>query len=367
MAQVIFYVGSCNRPLPYFATANGKGIAAFRLDTETASIAPLGVTEGIDNPTYLAVAPDGKSLCATTEVLGWNEGLISAYAIDPATGALDYLSKQPTRGDIAAHLSFDATGRFVASVNYSVLPPSVKPNRSVVVYPRADDGAIAPATSEATHTGQGLDPARQDRSHPHCARWSLDNRYLIVADLGTDKLVTYRFDEQSGEISAHAELALPPGTGPRHLAFHPNGRWLYTVNELSSSVTSLAFDNDTGLLDVLATHDTVPPSALSHNHCSGIKLASDGRHLVVGNRGHDSIGQFAIDAQTGVATLTGTTPSGGKTPRDLAFDPSGKYLAVANQDSDLITLFHFDPANGALTPTGTSAATGTPTAISFLG
>ena len=363
MAKALFFVGTCNRPLPYFATANGTGIAAFRLDVDTGVVEALGVTEGIDNPTFLSVAPDGKSLCATSEVLGWNEGLITAYAIDPSSGKLDYLSKQPTRGDIAAHLSYDGTGRFAASVNYTVLPTSARPNRSVVIYPRADDGALGPAIAEVTHEGSGKDAARQERSHAHCVRWTPDNRFVIVADLGIDKLVVYRFNAADGSLAAHAEIALPPGTGPRHFAFHPSGQWLYSVNELRSSVASFAFDAAAGALALLAIHATVPDSALGHNHCSAIKVAPDGRHLVVGNRGHDSIGQFFIDQDTGIAALTGTTPCGGKTPRDLAFDPSGAILAVANQDSDTLAFFRY--AGGALVPVGQPLVTGTPTAIAF--
>jgi 6-phosphogluconolactonase len=362
----LLFVGSCNRALPYFASANGKGIAAFRVDDETGAVEALGVTEGIDNPTFLATSADGRTLCATSEVLGWNEGTITAYALDRETGSLTYLAKQPTRGDIAAHLSFDATGSYVANVNYSVGPTTGRPNRSVVVYPLAADGEIGPPAAEVSHPGKGSDPARQDRSHAHCVRWTPDNRFVVVCDLGLDKLVIYAFDEATGSLTPHGELVMPPASGPRHFAFHPTLPFAYAVNEMASTLASLSFDAAAGSFKLLGLEATVPAEVLGRSHCSAIKIAPGGKHLFVGNRGEDSIARFNIDPESGMATRTGATPAGGKIPRDFAFDPSGKYLAVANQDSDVVTLFRYDPTTGALTPFGSPISTGTPTAIAFV-
>ncbi len=221
MPRSLMYIGGCNRTLPYFASANAKGIACFEVDLETGAARAAGVTEGIDNPTFLAVAPDGKSLCATSEVLGWNEGVISAYAIDPSTGALSYLCKQPTRGDIAAHLAFDGTGKFVASVNYSVLPMDARPNRSLAIYPRAADGSLGPVISEAGYEGTGKDPARQERPHAHCVRWTPDNRFVVVADLGTDRLWVHAFDAASGKISIAWRSQAARWLRPAPLRFPP--------------------------------------------------------------------------------------------------------------------------------------------------
>lgn len=366
MSKSLLFVGSCNRALPYFAKANGKGIAAFRIDDETGAVEALGVTEGIDNPTFLATTADGKTLCATSEVLGWNEGTITAYAIDRETGNLSYIDKQPTRGDIAAHLSFDAASRYVASVNYSVGPTTARPNRAVVVYPMAADGELGPPVAEVSHAGKGTDPVRQDRSHAHCVRWTPDNRFVVVADLGLDKLVIYAFDAATGGLRPHGELAMPPGSGPRHFAFHPTLPFAYAVNEMASTVASLAFDARAGSFKLLGVEATVPAAALGHSHCSAIKIAPSGKHLFVGNRGEDTIARFDIDPATGLTTRAEATPAGGKTPRDFAFDPSGKYLAVANQDNDQVALFRYDAASGALTPFGAPIATGTPTAIAFV-
>lgn len=365
MPRNLLYVGGCNRALPYFASANAKGIACFHIDPETGAAQLAGITEGIDNPTFLAVASDGKSLCATSEVLGWNEGVISAYAINRTTGALSYLCKQPTRGDIAAHLSFDRTGKFAASVNYSVLPMDAMPNRSLAIFPRSDNGALGPVAAEAGYEGNGKDPARQERPHAHCVRWTPDNRFVVVADLGADKLRVHAFDAAAGKISPHGEASLPAGSGPRHFVFHPSLPYAYSVNELASTVASFAFDAAKGSFELLAVEATVPQEALAHNHCSAIKASRDGKHLFVGNRGHDSIGCLAIDQATGIASFASTTPSGGKTPRDIEFDPSGKVLAVANQDSDSISLFRYDSRDGGLALFGDPIRTGTPTALSF--
>ena len=364
MSRSLLFVGSGTRALPYFANANGKGIAAFRIDEETGESEALGLTEGIDNPTFLAISPDGRTLCATSEVLGWNEGTISAYAIDAASGTLTYLNKQPTRGDIAAHLGFDRSGRFVAAINYASLPAEARPNQSMVIYPLAPDGEIGAPAAEVRHSGSGPDAGRQERPHAHCVRWTPDNRFVVVADLGIDRLVVYRFDAATGAIARHGEVTMPPGAGPRHFVFHPEKPFAYVANELSSSVASLSFDAEAGRFEVLAVHASAPAGAV-RNHCSAIQMAPGGAHLYVGNRGHDSVGHFVIDPATGIATLVETVPAGGRIPRDLAFSPSGRVLAVANQDSDQVALFRFAPASGVLTPLGQPIVTGTPTAIGF--
>ncbi|HLW89848.1 MAG TPA: lactonase family protein [Roseiarcus sp.] len=364
MPKTLMFVGCCNRALPYFATTHGEGIAAFAFDEATGGASPLETTAGIDNPTFLAVSPDGRTLYATSEVLGWNEGVITAYAIDSASGRLEYLNKQPTRGSIVAQVSFDRAGRYLLAVNYGVGPTTQKPNRSLVVFPLSADGELRPAVAEATHSGQGHDPIRQDRPHAHCVIATPDNKYVVVSDLGLDQLVIYRFHD--GGIARHSDLALPPGSGPRHFVFHPRLPYAYVGNELNSTVASLAFDPAEGRLALLSIAALVPDSARSGNHCAEIKISDDGRRLYVGNRGHDSLSRLAIDDRTGVATLIGNTPSGGKTPRHFAFDPSGAYLAVANQDSDCVTIFAVDRASGDLKQLPNPARTGTPTCVAFV-
>lgn len=364
MPSALFYVGCCNRGPSYVRNPSGKGISAYRLNLETGAAELLGVTEGIDNPTFVDVARDGISLSAVSEVGSWFEGDISAYGIDYATGALTYLSKQPTRGDSTAFNSHDGTGRYAAIANYSGLPAEAKPNQSIAIYPRAEDGTLLPPVSEARHHGTGPDTERQDRPHAHCVRWSPDNRFVVVADLGIDQLVIYKFDAATGALEPHGETQLPPGSGPRHFRFHPTLPFAYCVNELTCTLASLGFDAEQGTFSVLAIESTIP-HPVPGNSGSAIDIAAGGKHLYVGNRGHDSIAGFAIDQATGIARLIGTTPCGGKVPRDFAFDPSGTVLAVANQESNLISLFRYEPANGALTSFGNAIPTGSPTVVAF--
>jgi 6-phosphogluconolactonase len=363
MPKTMMFVGGGNRALPYFASVNAEGIAAFAFDETTGRTAPLGVTKGIDNPTFVAISPDGRTLYATSEVLGWNEGLVTAYAIDHASGRLDYLNKQPTRGSIAAQMSFDRTGKHLLLVNYGVGAVTEKPNRSVVVFPLLPDGSIGAPIAEASHSGVGHDPARQERPHAHCVLATPDNRFIVVSDLGLDQLVFYRFD---GGLAEHWRLGLPLGSGPRHFVFHPTAPRAYVVNELSSMVAGANFDADEGRMTLSAMAATVPASAIASNHCSEIKLSPDGRWLYVGNRGHDSLSHFSLDATSGAPTLLNNVPSGGKTPRHFAFDPSGAFLAVANQDSDAVAVFAVDRSTGALSLLPDATPTGTPTSIAFV-
>jgi 6-phosphogluconolactonase len=360
MSKSWMFVGGCNRALPYFARANGEGIAAFAFDGGRA--VPAGVTDGIDNPTFIAISPDGRTLYATSEVLGWNEGTITAYAIDPASGALEYLNKQPTRGSITAQASFDRSGKFLLVVNYGVGPVAQKPNRSLVVFPLSADGSIGAPVAEVTHAGRGTDPARQERPHAHCVLAAPDNHHLVVSDLGLDQLVVYQFD---GGLSEHARVALPPGSGPRHFAFHPHMPCIYVANELNSSVATIDFDLGKSRFAVRAVAATVPASSAAGNHCSEIKVSPDGRWLYVANRGHDSLALFSIDASTGDLTPEGNIPAKGKTPRHFAFDPSGAFLAVANQDSDAVSIFAVNKHTGALDEHPPPVKVGTPTSVAF--
>jgi 6-phosphogluconolactonase len=364
MPSALFYVGCVNRPLGYVKNVAGKGISAFRLDLDTGAVDALGITEGIDNPTFVEVARDGISLSAVSEVAGWNEGDITAYAIDYDTAALTYLSKQPTRGDGPAHNSHDNTGRFAAIANYSGLPAEAKPNQSIAIYPRDSDGALRPPSAEARHHGTGPVADRQERPHAHCIRWTPDNRFVVVADLGIDRLVIYRFDENTGTLTPHGETVLPPASAPRHFRFHPSLPFAYLVNELSCTLASLAFDAQSGTFNILAIEPTTP-EPVEGNSGSAIDIAAGGKHLYVGNRGHDSVAGFSIDQTTGIARLIGTTPCGGRVPRDFAFDPSGQVLVVANQESDLLTVFRYLPETGALAPLGAPIPSGSPTAIAF--
>jgi 6-phosphogluconolactonase len=365
MSSALFYVGGVNRGIGYVAKPAAKGIAAFRIDLDSGAAEALGITEGIDNPTFVAVSADGKSLAAVSEVDGWNEGLITGYAVDRATGALEYLSKQATRGDYTAHLGHDQTGGFVGVANYAGMPITAKPNQSIAIFSRAADGTLGSLIAEAAHDGKGPNTERQERPHAHCIRWTADNRFVVVADLGIDRLMIYRFDAASGALTLHGQTVLPPGSGPRHFQFHPTLPYAYLANELTCTLASLAFDAAAGSFTILAEESTLPPDGRAGSSCSAVAIAAGGRHIYVGNRVDDSVAGFAIDQASGIARFIGTTPCGGHIPRDFAFDPTGTVLAVANQESDRINLFRYVAETGALTPFGAPIPTGTPTAIAF--
>jgi 6-phosphogluconolactonase len=220
MGRSLFYVGSLNLRLPYFPSASGKGITGFWLNDD-GTIERASETEGIVNPTYLAIDRKGNRLYATSELLGGNEATIDAYAIDPLSGALSYLNEVPTHGDVAAHCDIDGTGRFAAVANYGSDEHGSHPDQSVALFPLAADGSLLPSISRARHLGKGF-YVRQQRPHPHCVRWSPDNRFMVVCDLGIDKLVVYGFDAARGTIERQGDVELPAGSGPRHFLFHPN-------------------------------------------------------------------------------------------------------------------------------------------------
>ncbi|MDQ0393916.1 lactonase family protein [Labrys monachus] len=362
--RTYLYVGCCTRPTPYYPTHNGKGIAAFTFDEASGAIGPIGITDGIDNPTYLGVDTRHRALHANSEVFGWNEGTVSAYAIDPATGKLSYINKQPSLGSITAYNSLDRSGNFLLVANYSLAPEGELPNKAVAILPVRPDGGLMSSVSDAVHSGTGPVPDRQERSHPHSVLATPDNRYVVVADLGLDLLVAYRFNSQTGAISRSGAASLAPGAGPRHFVFHPRGRFVYVANELDSTVTSFSYEPDQAKFTTIATASTMPEGAATVNHCSEIRISADGAFLYVANRGHDSIAIFALDGDGGLE-LTKTVPSGGEIPRNFAIDPSGNFLVVANQNSDRVTVFAVDRETGDLTPTGIEVETGTPTSIAF--
>jgi len=360
--KALMFVGSCNGTLPYVRSPKGVGISSYLVDLESGAAEHLADETDVINPTFVAVSRDGRSLLASSELAGDAEGMLSAYAIAPASGRLGLLSRVGTRGITPAHLSFDHSGRYAASVNYGDVALPESAGASVVVYRRGPDGEIDAVTSQATISGHGPDAARQDRPHAHCVRWTPDNRFVVVADLGVDRLVIFRFDATAGSLSKHGEAELAPGAGPRHFIFDANGTHAYVANELNSTLTSFAVAPNTGTFTPIAAESTLPPGFAGTNYPAAIQLTPEGKHIVVANRFHDSIARFSI-APDGAARLLDEIPSGGSVPRDFAFDPSGRILAVANQESDRICLFRY--GDGRLSPLGEPFFCGSPTAIAF--
>jgi len=237
----------------------------------------------------------------------------------------------------------------------------------VVVFPLLKDGRLGEATSFVQHKGSSVDPDRQQGPHAHAIALSPDNRFAVVADLGLDQLLIYSFDAAKGTLGAKPQIVrTAPGAGPRHLAFSPNGRFLYVLNELQSTVGTYSYNAVTGDLHELQTITTLSKGLLGKNTAAEIEIHPDGRFLFASNRGEDSVAVFAIDPGTGALTHLDTAPTGGKTPRNFAIDPTGSWLLAANQDSDEIVVFRIDRKTGKLAPAGKKLQVSSPTCLIFV-
>jgi 6-phosphogluconolactonase len=356
----LVFVGSLNREAPYFQGARGVGLGVYSFDEPTLEIRKLAETDDVDNPTFLSVTPDGSRIYANSEVFAWREGTVSAYRFDRGSGTLTYLNKQPSLGSITAHNTITRDGAKLLVANYGMGEGG--PDRAVVVYGFEKDGALTPPLASVSHKGSGPNAARQERSHAHSVTETIAGGTAIVADLGIDRLVSYRI-RHDGKLTKVTESALTPGAGPRHLALHPNGRFVFVMNELDSTVVSMALDEASGKLSIIDAKPAVPAEARDSNHCADIQISPDGRFVYGSNRGHDSVVITAVDQQTGELSLVGYVPCGGATPRNLALTPSGSHLFSANQNADRISILARDAASGMLTGTGRAIQIGTPMCV----
>jgi len=363
VSEFLVFVGSLNREAPYFQGARGVGLSVWRFDEETLQAEKLAETDDVDNPTFLSVSDDGSRVYTNSEVFVWREGVVTAYGFDRGANTLSYINKQPSLGSITAHNFITRDGSKLLVANYGMGEGG--PDQSVVAYGLRDDGSLTAPLAGVAHKGTGPNTARQERAHAHSVTEIAQGGIAVVADLGIDRLVSYRIGAD-GSLSRLAETALAPGAGPRHVALHPDGRFLFLMNELDSTVASLSLDAATGALTLVDTKPAVPAEARDHNHCADIQISPDGRFLYGSNRGHDSISVFAVDQQTGKLTSEGFTPCGGATPRNLCLTPSGRHLFSANQNADRISIFARDADTGRLTDTGKAIEVGTPMVIKMV-
>lgn len=358
MSQPLYLaVGSLNREAPYFQGARGEGLTIFSFDEDTLEWARLAGTSSIDNPSFLSVDATSGVIYANSEVFGWHEGTISAFRFVPETKTLTYLNKQSTLGSIAAHNMVSRDRRFVLVANYAMSGDG--PDQSVAVFPIRQDGGLAPASASMRLDGP-LGPVtdRQERPHAHMVSEVPQGGAVLVADLGLDRVAEYTL-LRDGKLVQSASVALPAGSGPRHIAQHANGHFVYVSNELDSTVSFLS--RQPGNMRLEQTLPTVRSGVESHG--ADIHLSPDGRFLYCSNRGEDSIACFMIDQATGQLTLQDITPSGGKTPRNFALTPSGRHLLVANQNGDAIVIFRRNKETGALVDSGKRLDIGTPVCV----
>jgi 6-phosphogluconolactonase len=300
------------------------GIFGFRLDDATGALEPAGSAAGVASPSFVAAHPAGE-LYAASET---GDGAVVALRLGPGPAEARELGRGPSGGDAPCHLALHPGGRLIAAANYG--------SGSARLIPRGPDGALGAPGPVARHSGSGPNAERQDGPHAHSTLFAPDGRLAIVADLGIDRLVVYRVDEDAAALLPHGEGVARPGSGPRHMTWHPGGRILYVAHEIDSTVGLFRFDPETGALEEFAHHTTLPPGA-PHNQVADIHLDAADRRLYVSNRGHNSIAVFAV-APDGALTLVATPPCGGDWPRSFALSPSGRHLVVANQNSGEITV-----------------------------
>lgn len=354
------------RLLAFFGTytnsGKSKGIYSFEWDPARKTLTPLAVTEGIRNPSFLAIHPSGKFLYAVSEVAdsqGRSSGGVVALAIDPASGRLTVLNQQSSEGAGPCHVCVDRTGRVLLVANYN--------SGSVASLPILPDGRLAKAASAIQHRGSSVDPRRQTGPHAHSINVSLDNRFALVADLGLDQVLVYRLNPDTATLTPHDPpfVRTPPGGGPRHLAFHPSGKWVYVCNEMLSSVTVFAFDTVAGKLEALQTIDTLP-EPVAGNSTAEILVHPNGHFVYCSNRGHDSLAIFAVDPASGLLRAVGHQSTLGRTPRNFGLVPDGSLLIACNQATDNVVVFQVAPETGKLTPLGQPIEVPVPVCVKFL-
>jgi 6-phosphogluconolactonase len=340
--EYFVYIGTYTR-------TRGKGIYMFRFQPATGKVTALSLAAETPSPSFLAIDPKQKFLYAANEhdgpdVPGKNS-TVSAYAIDPKTGALTFLNKVSCRGEGPAHIALDKTGKALLAANYR--------SGSLALLPIEADGRLGEVTGFAQHHGIGPQP-RAEGPHAHGAAFSPDNRFALVADRGLDQVLIYRYDQAKGTLTPNDPpfFDATPGAGPRHLAFHPNGRILYELNEPGSTITVLAYGAAGGTLNRIQEITTLPAGFTGTNVTAQLQIDRSARFLYASNRGADNLAVFAIDPAKATLTLVEHVSTQGKTPRDFSLDPTGGYLFAANQNSDTVVLFRVDAKTGRLTATG---------------
>ncbi|MCX6378493.1 MAG: lactonase family protein [Armatimonadetes bacterium] len=348
----------------YIGTYTGglsKGIYRTTLNLKDGALSKPELVAETSSPSFLAFHPSGKYLYAVNEDQEFNgekSGAVSSFQIDPATGQLTSLNQVSSRGVWPCHVMLDKAGKFAYIANYA--------GGNYTVLPLLADGYVGEVMQTVSRAGTlGSNKARQDMPHPHSMNFASGFKYLIGCDLGTDSVLTYRADSNTGRLTPAKSLHLPSGTGPRHFAFHPNGKLAFVNGELASTLTSLRYTASTGELTPIQALSTLPKDFKGSSTTAETKVHPSGKFVYVSNRGHDSIAVFTVNADTGAITFMGNDSTLGKTPRNFNIDPSGKFLIAGNQDSNSLVSFRINSTTGRLTPTGSKVTVGKPVCVRF--
>jgi 6-phosphogluconolactonase len=351
--ELLLYVGT-------YTNGKSEGIYRYRFNPASGELKPAGTTRQVVNPSYLTVSPNGRYLYAVNEVdefAGKRSGALTAFAVEQ-TGELRMLNQQPSLGGSPCYVEIDGRGNFVLAANYV--------GGNVSVLPIQPDGSLGAATDLKKYGGSSVNRDRQEGPHAHCIVLDSSNRFAYSCDLGTDRIMIFRFDNRKGKLQPGEQpwFKAKPGAGPRHLTFHPTGQYVFVMNELDSTITAFGRNQANGSLTALRTLTTLPADFSGANTGADIHVSADGRFVYCSNRGHNSIAIFAI-GRAGDITAVGHESTRGQTPRNFAIDPSGAYLLAANQKSDNVVVFRRDQRTGRLTATGHVVEVPTPVCLKF--
>jgi 6-phosphogluconolactonase len=353
--ELLVYIGT-------YTKKDDQGIHWLKLDLENGKLTPVGKLAGQKNPSFLAIHPNKKFLYAVNEIgdyKGQKAGGVSAYSIDAETGALTFLNQQSSGGGAPCHLVVDATGRNVLVANYT--GGSVASLRIA-----KKNGRLRKTTAFVQHEGSSVLKPRQAAPHGHSINVSPGNNFAVAADLGLDKVLVYAFDARKGKLTPAGFAKVAPGAGPRHFAFHPNGKFGYVINEITLTVTAFSWNETKGKLKELQTITTLPVERGKGMSTAEVQVHPSGKFLYGSNRGHNTIAVFRINEDTGKLKPVQHQSTLGKTPRNFGLDPTGKFLIAANQSSGDIFTFHINQDTGELKPTGHSVKIPFPVCVKFL-
>ncbi|MEO7650899.1 MAG: lactonase family protein [Bryobacteraceae bacterium] len=341
----------------YTRSGKSKGIYLSSFNSATGVLSAPELAGEMGNPSFLTIHPNRLRLYAVTE---GPESTVNAFSIDPASGKLTAINQVMARGSSACYVVVDDAGTHALIANYGT--------GSVAAFPLNTDGRLGEASAFIKHEGSSVDKKRQAGSHAHSINLSADNRFAIAADLGTDQVVVYKYDTVKGTLTPNDPpfVKVKPGSGPRHFAFHPKGKFAYVINEMGSSVTAFSWDRKRGVLKELQTISTLPADFKGENNCAEVQVHQSGKFVYGSNRGHDSIAVYKVDQGKGTLTMVEQVSTQGKTPRNFRMDPTGGYMLAANMYSDSVVVFKVDQNTGKLTPTGQKIEVGSPVCMKFL-
>ncbi|RFB12560.1 lactonase family protein [Bacillus sp. HNG] len=347
MSKFIGYVGT-------YTKGDSKGIYSFTLDTKEQKITDVKLAAELGNPTYVTVSQDNRFLYSV--VKDGESGGVTAYSIDHQTGELTKLNYHVSEGASPCHVSVNKANNQVVTGNYH--------KGTIELYSvNSEDGRIEYSQSVVAHEGKGPHE-RQEKPHTHFSGFTPDEKYVVAIDLGIDKLITYEIKD--GALNEVSSISVRPGSGPRHIAFHPNGKYAYIMTEISNEVVALSYDSNNGSFTELQTISTIPEDFTENSQGSAIHISKDGKFVYAGNRGHNSIAVFGVNEATGELTLVEMTSSEGDWPRDFVFDPSEKFIVGSNQESSNLVLYARDEQTGKLTLIDSDITVPYPVCLKFL-